>query len=54
MAIIKEQNLFSWEDFIGSGDLERLKMVLEKSRGVILLPKCYFSNPFSNFSLDII
>jgi len=52
MAIIKEQNLFSWEDFIGSGDLERLKMVLKKSIGVILLPKMLFlESLFANFYL---
>jgi len=45
MAIIKEQNLFSWEDFIGSGDLERLKMVLEKSIGVILLQNAISRTP---------
>ena len=28
MAVIYQQSLFSWEDFEGTGDLERLKMVL--------------------------
>jgi len=51
MAIIKEENLFSWEDFIGSGDLERLKIVLEKSRRVILpLKMLFFESIIKNFS----
>ncbi len=29
MAVIRQQSLFSWEQFKGTGDLERLKMVLE-------------------------
>jgi len=29
MAVISQKHLFSWEQFSGTGDIERLNMVLE-------------------------